>query len=136
MVVDASVLATALGDDGADGELARVHLEGEGLFAPELVDLEVASVWRRAARSGRLEARRAAQALSDLRQLPLTRSPHGPLMARIWELRDNITPYDASYVALAEALSATLLTADQRLGRAPGFRCEVRVVGAGPPRSS
>lgn len=128
IVVDASVLATALGDDGADGEVARGHLEGEGLFAPELVDLEVASVWRQAARSGRLESRRAAQALSDLRQLPLTRSPHGPLMPRIWELRDNLTPYDASYVALAEALSAALLTADRKLARAPGLGCEIRLV--------
>jgi predicted nucleic acid-binding protein len=129
IVVDASVLASALGDDGGDGERARRRLAGERLFAPELVDLEVASVWRRAARAGRLGPKRADQALTDLAALPLARAPHQPLMSRIWELRDNHTPYDASYVALAEALETSLLTADRRLAQAPGARCKVELLG-------
>ena len=104
IVVDASVLATALGDDGPDGDLARARLRGERLSAPELVDLEVASVLRRQVRGGEVDIRRAALALADLAALPLRRAPHRRLLARCWELRDNLTVYDASYVALAEAL--------------------------------
>ncbi len=129
IVVDASIVASALGDDGAGGEHARASLTGERLFAPELIDLEVASVWRRALRAGRLSNDRALRALADLAALPLARAPHRPLMARIWELRDNLTLYDAAYVALAEALEARLLTADRGLARAPGVRCEVRLMG-------
>jgi len=129
IVVDASVVASALGDDGSDGERARRRLAEERLFAPELIDLEVASAWRRAARAGRLGSKRARQALTDLAALPLDRAPHQPLMSRIWELRDNLTPYDAAYVALAEALQAPLVTADQRLARAPGVGCEIEVLG-------
>ena len=129
IVIDASVVASALGDDGADGEHARASLAGERLFAPELIDLEVASTWRRALRAGRLSNERALRALADLAALPLARAPHRPLMARIWELRDNLTLYDAAYVALAEALEARLLTADRRLARAPGVRCEVTLLG-------
>lgn len=128
IVVDASILASALGDDGSDGERARGRLAGEHLFAPELIDLEVASVWRRAARAGRLGGRRAGQALTDLAELPLARAPHQPLMSRIWELHDNLTPYDAAYVALAEALEAPLLTADGRLAQAPELGCEVELL--------
>jgi predicted nucleic acid-binding protein len=129
IVADASVVASALGDDASDGERARTRLAGERLFAPELVDLEVASVWRRAVRAGRLAERRAEQALADLAALPLARAPHQPLMSRIWELRENITPYDAAYVALAEVLEAPLLTADQRLAQAPGLPCELELLG-------
>ena len=129
IVVDASVLASALGDDGPDGDRARGRLAGERLAAPELIDLEVASVWRRAARAGRLGERRARQAFADLAALPLARAPHQPLMSRIWELRDNHTPYDAAYVALAEALEAPLLTADRRLARAPGTATEIQLLG-------
>lgn len=129
IVVDASVLASALGDDGDDGACARDELAGERLFAPELIDLEVASVWRRAARAGRLGDRRARQAVADLASLPLARAPHQPLMGRIWELRHNLTPYDAAYVALAEALEAPLLTADGGLTRAAGPRCEIKLIG-------
>jgi predicted nucleic acid-binding protein len=130
IVVDASVLASALGDDGADGDRARARLTGERLAAPQIVDLEVASVWRRAARAGRLDPRRARQALDDLADVPLDRAPHGPLMARIWALRENLTPYDAAYVALAEALGAPLLTADERLARSSGSRCPIEVLPA------
>jgi len=128
IVVDASVLATALGDDGPDGDRARARLRGERLSAPELVDLEVASVLRRQVHGGEVDIRRAALALADLAALPLRRAPHRPLLARCWELRDNLTVYDASYVALAEALDVTLLTGDGRLARAPGPRCRVETL--------
>ena len=128
IVADASVLATALGDDGADGDRARRRLRGERLSAPELVDLEVASVLRRQVRGGRVDDRRAILALADLAALPLRRAPHRPLLARCWELRDNLSIYDAAYVALAEALEVILLTADQRLARATGPRCRIEVL--------
>jgi len=129
IVVDASVLAVALADDGPDGDRARVRLRGERLTAPELLDLEVASVLRRQAREGAIDARRAALALADLAALPLQRAPHRSLLTRCWELRDNLTIYDAAYVALAEALHASLLTGDKRLARATGPRCHIEVLG-------
>ena len=128
IVVDASVLATALGDDGPDGDHARARLRGERLSAPELVDLEVTSVLRRQVHSGAADLRRAALALADLAALPLQRAPHRPLLARCWELRDNLTVYDASYVALAEALDVTLLTGDGRLASATGLQCHVEIL--------
>jgi predicted nucleic acid-binding protein len=129
IVVDASVLATALSDDGSDGERLRTRLDAESvLCAPEIVDLEVAMAWRRQLVAGWLDEHGAQQALNDLATLNLVRAPHLPLMPRIWDLRDNLTPYDAAYVALAEALDATLLTADAKSTRAPGLRCEVELV--------
>lgn len=128
IVVDASVLAPALADDGEGGDRSRGRLVGETIAAPELVDLEVVSVLRRAARSGRLDERRSSQALADLAALPLGRAPHGPLLDRIWQLRDNLTAYDAAYVALAEALQAPLVTAGAALVDAPGLRCEVELL--------
>ena len=128
IVADASVLVVALADDGPDGDQARARLSGEHLAMPELADLEVTSVLRRQMRSGALDARRAGQALDDLAALPARRAPHRPLLARCWELRDNLTPYDAAYVALAEAMNATLLTGDRRLARAPGSHCAIEVL--------
>ncbi|MBA3865582.1 MAG: type II toxin-antitoxin system VapC family toxin [Solirubrobacterales bacterium] len=129
IVVDASVLANALADDGADGDLARERLREEQLVAPELVDLEVVSTLRRAARAGRLKKARSEQALGDLAVLPLRRVPHLPLLSRVWELRDNLTAFDAAYIALAEALDVLLLTADGPLAGATGVRCQVEVLG-------
>ncbi len=128
LVVDASVLVVALADDGSDGDTARARLRGEDLAAPELLDLEVASVLRRQAASGLLDASRAEMALADLNASPHQRAPHLPLLARAWELRENLTIYDAAYVALAEALQVALLTGDKRLARAPGPRCEIEVL--------
>ena len=128
LVVDASVLAVALLDDGAEGDALRARLRGEDLAAPSIIDLEVVSVSRGLARSGQVDARRAALALEDLRVLPLRRVDHVPLIARCWELRDNLTVYGASYVALAEALQAPLLTGDRRIARAPGPTCPVELV--------
>lgn len=124
IVIDASVLASALGDDGHDGTTARARIAGEDLAAPEIIDLEVLSVWRRTL----TDERRAALALADLDEMPLRRAPHLPLLSRCWELRHNLTPYDAAYVALAEVLEAPLLTADRRLARASGRRCEVETL--------
>lgn len=132
IVVDASVLATALADDGPDGQRARERLRGDRLAAPHLVDLEVASVWRRQCRAGKLPARRAAAALRSLQALPLDRLGVHQLLSRCWALRDVLTVYDASYVALAEALGAVLLTADMRLSRAPGLHCVVEALGSWP----
>jgi predicted nucleic acid-binding protein len=128
IVADASVLVVALADDGPDGDQARARLSGERLAMPELADLEVASVLRRQLRAGAIDARRAGLALDDLAALPARRASHLPLLARCWELRDNLTPYDAAYVALAEAMRATLLTGDRRLARAPGTRCDIEIL--------
>ncbi len=128
IVIDASVLAPALVDDGPEGDAARARLGDEELTAPELVDLETTSVIRRLHRSGHLNARRAALALTDLQGLPLERAAHRPLLTRCWELRENVSVYDAAYVALAEALDVVLLTADARLVRAPGIRCRVELL--------
>jgi predicted nucleic acid-binding protein len=129
IVVDASVIAPALSvDDHVLGDHLRARLEREQLVAPALIDLEVASAWRGQARAGRLPAGRAAVALADLAGMPLTRAPHSPLMPRIWDLRDNLSVYDAAYVALAEALETVLLTGDERLARAPGIQCDVELL--------
>ena len=128
IVVDASVLAPALISDEDEGNRARARLAGERLAAPAVIDLEVASAWRRIARSGRLAEGRADQARAYLAAIPLGRASHGRLMNRIWDLRDNLTPYDAAYVALAELLDTLLLTADAALARAPGIACEVEVI--------
>lgn len=129
IVVDASVLAPAIADDGAGGDRVRARLTTETIAVPALADLEVASVLRRAARAGQLDDRRSRQALADLIALPLRRAPHAPLLPRVWELRENVTVYDAAYLALAEALGVVLLTADGRLARVPGRMCEVEVLG-------
>ncbi|MBM6545687.1 type II toxin-antitoxin system VapC family toxin [Janibacter sp. YIM B02568] len=125
LVVDASVLAVALADDGPDGDAARARLRGETLAAPEPIDLEVASVLRRQNRLGTLDNRRAELALTDLAALPMHRAAHLTLLRRCWELRDNLTTYDAAYVALAEALDAALLTGDRRLAQAAGPTCTI-----------
>ncbi len=132
LVIDASVLAVALLDDGPDGDAIRNRLRGEQLAAPALIDLEVVSVWRGLARAGHLDPRRVGLALHDLQELPIRRVEHTPLLTRCWELRENLTVYDAAYVALAEALQATLLTGDQRLARSTGPRCPIEVVKTHP----
>ncbi|HUR22616.1 MAG TPA: type II toxin-antitoxin system VapC family toxin [Acidimicrobiales bacterium] len=128
IVVDASVIVTALADDGPDGDRARGRLRGERLAAPHLLDLEVTSAWRRLVAAGELEERRARLALADLRGLRVDRVRHGTLVDRCWELRRNVTVYDAAYVALAEQLEVTLVTADRKLAKAPGSRCPIEVL--------
>jgi predicted nucleic acid-binding protein len=129
IVVDASVIVSALADDGLDGRRARARLSGERLVAPEVVDLEVVSAWRRLCAAGQLASDRAEQAIGDLQVLRLQRVSHRALLRRCWELRSNTTMYDAAYVALAESLEVTLVTADQRLADAPGARCAFEVIG-------
>jgi predicted nucleic acid-binding protein len=128
IVVDAGVVVTALADDGSDGDQARGRLRGEQLSAPHLLDLEVTSALRRLSAAGHLDDRRAQLALADLRSLRLQRIPHGPLLARGWELRHNLTIYDAAYVALAELMGVALVTADSRLAGASGARCEIELL--------
>jgi predicted nucleic acid-binding protein len=129
LVVDASVLVSALIADDDAGERMRLRLDAEDMVcAPEVIDLEVANAWRRELLAGHIGEDRSQLALEDLAGLPLARMPHRPLIPRIWELRHNLTPYDAAYVALAEALDATLLTVDGRSTRAPSLRCEVELI--------
>ena len=129
IVIDASILANAVGDDGQAGRVARARLSADAdASAPDLVDVETVSVLRKRWLAGDLTARRFRSAVEDLLALPLVRVPTGPLMRRAYELRANVTAYDAAYVALAEALTCALITADARLARAPGIRCTVEVL--------
>lgn len=131
IVVDASVLANALGDDGDDGDLARDRMRrAQGAGAPDLVDVETVAVLRKRWIARTLPARRFSAAVSDLEALAIDRYPTGRLMRRAYELRDNVTPYDAAYVALAEVLECPLLTADGRLAKAPGLGCEVELLAS------
>jgi predicted nucleic acid-binding protein len=127
-VVDASVLANAVADDGPDGATARATLSGNDLSVPDLVDVEVVSVLRRRWLAKSLTARRFATAVGDLASVPADRYPVLPFMPRAYELRSNVSPYDAAYVALAEHLGCVLVTADARLSRAHGPRCPITVL--------
>jgi predicted nucleic acid-binding protein len=129
IVVDASVLANAMADDGGDGATARVRLTDAGaLAAPDLIDVETVAVLRKRWISGDLTDQRFSDAVDDLEDLDLTRYPTLPLMRRAFDLRANVTAYDAVYVALAERLKCTLLTADRRLASAPTISCTVDVL--------
>jgi predicted nucleic acid-binding protein len=96
----------------------RIYSRGESLHAPQLLDVEVAQVLRRLVREGAVSAQRAEQALQDLLDLRVTRYPHYVFLPRIWQLRNNLSAYDAAYVALGEKLGATLITRDARLASA------------------
>jgi predicted nucleic acid-binding protein len=124
VVVDASVLVDALLIDG----VARARLAEANLQAPDLIDVELLSVLRRLVLADRLPERHALQALATSQRLGLRRHPSRHLWPRAWELRANLTAYDALYVALAEQLGATLLTADARATRAPGLLCDVELL--------
>jgi len=124
IVVDASAAVAGVLNDGA----ARRTLAVEPLHAPHLVDSEVASALRRRVTAQQLDAASGWSALDAWRRLGLTRYPVFGLLDRVWELRDNLSASDASYVALAERLDCPLLTADARLSRAPGVHCTITVV--------
>jgi predicted nucleic acid-binding protein len=128
IVTDAGVLIASFVDDGAWGDTARARLRHEEIAAPELVDLEVTSALRGLLRAGKVDERRAGLALADLRRLALHRASHQRLITRCWELRDNLSLYDASYIALAEMLGTTLVTTDVRMSRAPKIMCSVDVL--------
>ena len=121
IVVDASaMIEVLLVTPAALAVEERIFRSGETLHAPHLIDLEIAQVLRRYCASGDLTHERAQAALEDFTILGVFRHPHDVLLPRIWELRHNVTAYDAAYVALAEALSAPLLTRDRRLAAASG----------------
>jgi predicted nucleic acid-binding protein len=127
--VDASVVVDALlGEPGASRLRNRLFAASASLHAPHLLDLEVLHVLRRLERRGILRPSRAAEAVEDLLDLPLTRYPHVALAGRVWELRGALTAYDAAYVALAEALGAPLLTRDAALASTRGHHARVEVV--------
>jgi predicted nucleic acid-binding protein len=129
IVVDASALFASVGERGSSGAVARIRLAQEELHAPHLVDLEVAEATRGRLLRGLMTVEQAAWAIEALGLLPMVRHGHTALLPRISSLRDNLTSYDACYVALAEQLGAVLVTADRRLANAPGPRCRVDVLG-------
>ena len=129
IVVDASVLANVIGDDGADGRCARGEMRRVGpIAAPDLVDVETVAVLRKRWLAGTISDSRFSTAISDLEQLGISRYPTLQLMRRAFELRANVTAYDASYVALAELLGCELLTGDHRLASGPGPSCTIRLL--------
>jgi predicted nucleic acid-binding protein len=129
IVVDASaVVELLLVTTRGIAVRARIARPEESLHAPHLLDVEVAQVLRRYHLAGDLGTGRARQALADLADLPVIRYPHDVLLPRVWELRRNVTAYDAVYVALAEVLEAPLLTCDRRLRAAPGHRARVEIL--------
>jgi len=129
IVVDASALIEVLLRTPAARTVEnRLFAPGQTLHAPHLLDIEVAQVIRRYAARGEIDGERGRAALADLSDLPLQRYPHDFLLPRVWDLRNNLTAYDAVYVALAEALDAVLLTRDQRLAAAAGHHAGVELV--------
>ena len=129
MVVDASaLLEVLLRTSGAALVEQRLFADGETLHAPHLIDIETAQVLRRYAAGDEIDGARGRAALDDLADFPLRRYPHDLLLPRVWDLRHDLTAYDAVYVALAEMLDATLLTRDRRLAAASGHRARIDLV--------
>ncbi|MGY1606402.1 type II toxin-antitoxin system VapC family toxin [Geodermatophilus sp. SYSU D00700] len=124
IVADASAVVAALLNAGP----ARALVSEEQVHVPHLVDAEVAGALRRLVAADSMTADQGWAALDTWRRLGVTRQPMSGLLDRVWQLRENVTTYDATYVALAEALDCAVVTADGRLGRAPGIRCPVTVV--------
>lgn len=130
LVVDTSAVLAALAADEPDPALVRLLADDGDLHGPHLIDTEVLHALRRLTINGAIGDDRAADARGDFAQLALVRYPHEPLNDRVWELRHNLTAYDATFVVLAEALDVPLVTCDRRLGSAPGHRAEVEVFDA------
>lgn len=130
IVVDASALVAAL-MPGLPGDCVRRRIldNGGSLHAPELVDLETLQALRKNEQDGRLSPEAADRGFRALRALRLTRYPHRLLALRVWDLRTNLSAYDAAYVALAEALDAPLLTFDRALARVPGVHARIEIAG-------
>jgi predicted nucleic acid-binding protein len=129
IVVDSSaIIEVLLRTSAASRVELRIFAPGETLHAPHLLDVEVAQVLRRCSAAGELDSDRGREALEDLADFPIARYPHDLFLPRIWELRQNMTAYDAVYVALAEVLSAPLLTLDARLKSAPGHAAVIELV--------
>ena len=129
IVLDAAAAVAVLLNVGPEARLIRERISqpDETLHVPHLLDIEVLHALRRHNLGGALPAERARLALNRLRQTRLIRYSHTPFLGRIWELRENLTAYDAAYVALAEALDAPLVTMDVRLAQAPGNRATVEL---------
>ena len=125
IVVDGSVLVAALVDSGREGKWAESVVAEGPLVSPELALAEASNILRRLERIGRISRMEAESAHVDLLRLDLDLFPFAPFAERIWALRDNLTSYDAWYVALAEALDCPLVTLDRKLSRATGPTCEV-----------
>ncbi len=132
LVRDASALVAPLLDGGPDGRWATATLAGAELAAPQLVGFEVANVIRRHELAGVVSADQAAQAHADLLDLAIDQWPYEILALRVWELRRNLSSYDAAYVALAELTEATLVTLDRRIAGASGVRCVIATPSAAP----
>ena len=126
IVVDASAIVDVLAPRAPDPVLRERVLTGS-LHAPYLIDIELTNALRRLVARRLLSADRAADARDDYAALRITRYPHRPLLDRVWELRDSLTPYEAAYVALAELIGAPLVTCDVRLARARGHAAQVEV---------
>jgi predicted nucleic acid-binding protein len=131
-VVDASVLVDALVSASRPGEVARAELRSRSVLeVPAIFAAEATSALRGLVRGGSLSTLRAATALEQIRRVRTIQYPFEPFAHRVWELRDNLTVYDAWYVALAEWLGVEFVTADERLAGASGLRCAVRHPGGG-----
>jgi predicted nucleic acid-binding protein len=129
MVVDASaMLETLLRTPAATAIESWLFAPSQTLHVPHLLDVEVAQVVRRYAANREIDVERGRMALADLADFPLHRYPHDILLPRVWDLRNNLTAYDAVYVALAEALDAPLLTCDKRLAASPGHHARIELV--------
>jgi predicted nucleic acid-binding protein len=129
IVADASAIVELLLDTDNGATVAERLLDpAETIHVPHLLDVEVAHALRRYALSGAIEAEEGEDALDGFLALPLHRYPHSSLLRRAWELRDSLSAYDAVYVALAEFLSAPLVTADRRLAAAHGHRARVELI--------
>jgi predicted nucleic acid-binding protein len=123
LVVDAGLVVSALVDTGPEGKWAEEQLATDSLIAPHLMPVEAANILRRGTLAGDISADTAALAHEDLLALRVELFPYSPFASRVWELRLNVTAYDAWYVALAESLEVRLATLDRRLSRASGCRC-------------
>lgn len=128
IVLDASVAIEWLPQTHLGRKAEERISRAASLHAPHLIDIEVAQVLRRYVAGRLVSSRRAEEAVEDLRDLALTRYPHRVLLRRVWDLRQNLTAYDAAYVALAEALDAPLVTCDAKIGSAPGHDARVEVL--------
>jgi predicted nucleic acid-binding protein len=127
LVVDTSAVLAALTASEPPPGLFELLAEDGDLHAPHLIDTELVHALRRMTMGGQLSDDRAADARTDFADFALTRYPHHPLSDRVWQLRHNLTAYDATFVALAETLDTTLVTCDARLATAPNHRAEVQL---------
>jgi predicted nucleic acid-binding protein len=126
-VLDASVAVTALTAPGSPAA-ALLSVVDAAFQVPSIFDAEVLSALRGLVRGGKFDGAAAAELIADLLVLPVDRWHMSSLLPRMWELRDNLTPYDAAYVALAEMTGAVLVTGDERITASPGARCDIQIV--------